>query len=233
MRIKFSHALPISSFLAALLLTQPILAASLPHAEFDGVWQVTGATTALRTSDGKEPPLLPAAKAVYDQHRQSYRKGDKKFDQTLQCQPPGVPRLSFDAMPFEIMVQAKQVVLMHQWNRLVRFVDIDKAHSEPLGPTFLGQSVGRWEGDTLVVDTNGFNDSTLLDAQGLPHSDQLQVIERYSLSNNGKRLDAVITINDPQTFSVPWNTKVSFKRLNNVRIAEDVCVERLDLDQYK
>lgn len=219
--------------LLTVVVSAPTMAAPLPHADFNGVWQVIGHTAALRTSEGNEPPLLPAAKAIYDQRRQAYKQGDKKFDQTLQCQPPGVPRLMFDAMPFEIMLQRQQVVIMHQWNRLVRWVDIDKAHSEPLGPTFLGQSVGRWDGNTLEIDTNGFNDSTLLDAQGLPHSDQLHVIERYTLSSNGQRMDGVIRIEDSQTFTGPWQTKVSFERKKNLRIAEDVCVERLNLEQYK
>ncbi len=223
----------LSSVLGALLSTASALAATLPHTEFNGVWQVQGKTMALLTADGKQPPLLPAAKAAYEQRRQSFRRGDRQFDQTLQCQPPGVPRLGFDAMPFEIMVQARQVLLMHQWNRLVRFIDIDKAHTEPLGPTFLGQSVGRWEGDTLVVDTNGFNDSTLLDAEGMPHSDQMQVVERYTVNRNGQQLQALITITDPQTFAAPWTTKVNYRRLKGTRIAEDVCVERLNLDQYK
>jgi hypothetical protein len=228
MKIKL---IAITGVLLSLLMMQA--RAALPHSDFNGVWQVVGNITALRTTDNKEPPLLPAAKQKYQQNRAAFSKGDQRFDSTVQCQPPGVPRLAYVAMPFEVMVQAKQVMLMYQWNRLVRWVDIDKAHSEPLGPTFLGQSVGRWDSNTLVVDTNGFGDNTLLDAQGMPHSDQLQVLERYTLSKNGQQLDAAITITDPQTFSAPWNTRVSFKRLTNVRIAEDVCVERLNLEQYK
>ncbi|MGC3982442.1 MAG: hypothetical protein QM808_14425 [Steroidobacteraceae bacterium] len=223
----------ISGVLVCAAWSSQVGAAALPHAEFDGVWQVMGKITHLQTVDGKSPPLLPSAQQQYDQHRQAFKKGDHRFDSVTQCQPPGVPRVAYETMPFEIMVQKKQVVLMYQWNRLARFVDIDKAHSEPLGPTFLGQSVGRWEGNTLVVDTNGFGDMTLLDAEGLPHSDQLHVIERYTLSKNGQQLDARITIEDPQTFSKAWDTQVSFKRLKNAQIEEDVCVERLQLDQYK
>lgn len=230
MRIQFAS---ISGLFGAVFMASQAMAAPLPHSDFNGVWQVTDATAALRTLDGKEPPLLPQTKARYEQHRQAYKKGDKSFDPTLQCQPPGVPRLSYEAMPLEIMVQARQVVFMYQWNRLVRWVNLDKPHSEPLSPTFLGQSVGRWEQSTLVVDTNGFNDTTLLDSQGLPHSDELRVVERYTLDKSGNTLTAVITIEDPQTFSTPWQTRVSFKRRLDVKIEEDVCVERLELDQYK
>lgn len=223
---------PMAGLLASVI-TMSAVAAPPPHADFDGVWQVEGVTTAVRTTDGKEPPLRPDAKAKYEERRASFKKGDKRFDPTQQCQPHGVPRLLYEPMPFEIMVQPTQVLLMHQWNRLVRWVDLDKPHSEALGPTFLGQSVGHWDGNTLVIDTNAFNDSTLLDAQGMPHSDQLHVIERYTLDKSGNKLNATVAVEDPQTFSQPWETKVSFKRLRNTKIEEDVCVERLNLDQYK
>lgn len=200
---------------------------------FTGVWQVINPTTALRTSDGTEPPLLPDAKKMYEQHRASRKASDTSYDPTAQCLPQGVPRVLYEPMPFEILPQAKQVVFMYQWNRLARIVDLNKPHTEPLGPTFLGQAVGQWDGASLVVDSNGFNDMTLLDADGMPHSDQLHVIERYTLDQTGNKLDALVTIEDPLTFSKPWNTRVSFKRLANVKIKEDVCVERLGLEQYK
>lgn len=211
-----------------------VMAASTREA-FNGVWQITSKVTALKTIDGKEPPLLPEAKAVYEQHRKARKAGDLSYDITTQCQPHGVPRLLFEAMPFEIMVQKqpKYVGLFYQWNRLARIVEMDKAHYEPLGPTYLGQPVGKWEGDTLVVDTNGFGDTTMLDTEGMPHSDQLRVIERYSLSNSGNQLNVQLTIEDPKTFSSSWQTRATFKRVKNGRIQEDVCVERLGLEQYK
>jgi hypothetical protein len=94
-------------------------------------------------------------------------------------------------------------------------------------------TVARWEGPTLIVDTNGFNDSTFLDAGGMPHSDQLHVVERYELDRSGNQLTALITLEDPATFSAPWDTQVRFRRLRGVRIPEDVCVERLGLKQYQ
>lgn len=222
----------IHSFIVAgsLLFAAQAFAADSP---FTGVWQVVGKTTALKTVDGKEPPLLPETKKVYEQHRQSRKTGNLKFDPTQQCLPQGVPRLLYESMPFEILPQDKHVVFMYQWNRLARIVDLNKPHTEPLGPTFLGQSVGTLAGNVLTVDTNAFNDMTLLDADGMPHSDQLHVIERYTLDKSGNKIDALITIEDPQTFSQAWDTRVSFKRLRNVKIEEDVCVERLGLEQYK
>lgn len=235
MRIRSEVIVARVMMICALALTAHAALAAGAHEAFNGVWQITSEVTALKTADGKQPPLLPEAKATYEKNRQARKAGDLSYDITTQCQPHGVPRLLFETMPFEIMVQKqpKYVGLFYQWNRLVRVVEMDKAHYEPLGPTYLGQPVGKWDGDTLVVDTNGFGDTTVLDAEGMPHSDQLHVIERYTLSKNGQQLNAQINIEDPKTFSSPWQTQATFKRVKNGRIEEDVCVNRLGLEQYK
>jgi len=211
------------------------LAPELTPKSFNAVWQISDSVTELKTLDGSEPPLLAEAKATYDENRQALAAGDRSFDGTAQCQPHGVPRLLFEEMPFEFMVQNQPdyVGILYQWNRLVRNIEMDKEHYEPLGPTYLGQSVGHWEGNTLVVDTNGFNEETLLDAAGMPHSDQLNVIERYSLSDDGNQLHVELTIEDPATFSSSWKTSAVFNKLPGQWIEEDVCVERLNLDAYK
>lgn len=202
-------------------------------ARMTGVWQVVGHAGQLQTIDGKEPPLLPAARQTYQQNRAAIKAGDRRLDLTNQCLPPGVPRLLFTQMPFELLPQRERVVFMYQWNRLARIADLDRPHSEPLGPTWLGQSISRWEGKALVVDTNAFNDRTFLDDAGMPHSDQLHVVERYTLDRSGNRLSATLRIEDPQTFAAPWEARVQFRRLRGAQIAEDVCVERLGLEQYK
>lgn len=202
---------------------------------FNAVWQISEPVVELRTLEHEEPPLLPEASAIYDRNRQSRLAGDLSYDSTIQCLPHGVPRLIFEEMPFEFMVQDQPdyVGIFYQWNRLVRIIEMNKEHYEPLGPTFLGQSVGRWEGNTLVIDTNGFKDSTLLDSAGMPHSDQLHVVERYSLSADGDQLEVEIAIDDPIVFSSPWRTRALFDKQVGTRIQEDVCVERVGLEQYE
>jgi hypothetical protein len=200
---------------------------------FYGVWQIEKPAAQLRASDGTEPPLLPAAKAAYEKTRTLKATGDTSWDPVYQCQMHGVPRLMYEPMPFQFLQTPKQVLMMFQWNREFRMIDMNIAHSEPAGPQFQGQSVGQWEGDTLVVDSNAFDASTFLDANGMPHSEDLHLIERYQVIDDGRVLLGQFTIEDAKTFSRSWQTSVRFRKLPGVDIAEDTCVERLKLKQYE
>lgn len=205
-------------------------AAAAPN--FNGVWQASANITALRTSDGKLPPLLPEAKKIYEQHLAARKAGDTSFDNTARCQPPGVPRAYFMGMPFEIQQDDKAVNVLFQWNRLYRIVDLGLTHEQQnlYAPTYFGFATGNWEGDTLVIDTVLYNDTTVLDEAGLPHSMDLHTVERWQLKNGGKTIEAAITIEDPQNYSAPWTFKTQFKRLPvGTEIQEDVCLERLKL----
>jgi hypothetical protein len=93
-----------------------------------------------------------------------------------------------------------------------------------IDPAFMGESVGRWDGNTLVIETIGFNDKTVLDRDGMPHSKAMRVTERLRLIDDGKRLENLVTIDDPQTFSEPWTTRVVLDRKPKVRLKEYNCV---------
>ena len=192
-----------------------------------GTWQAVDPPQALRTVQGKEPPLLPQARAIYQQNIAARKAGKLDFDGTEKCLAPGIPRLlTMTPGAFEFLQRPEQIVMTYEWNRLVRVIDMNVPQHEPAGPTYAGQSVGRWEGNTLVIDSVGFNDTTLLDNTGLPHSDQLHVIERYTPSADGKGMTARITVEDPKTFSKPWDTTLTFKHDPKGQIREDVCLER-------
>jgi len=199
---------------------------------FYGVWQVAGDHSELKTLDGSEPPLLPEAKASYDKNRELIAQGDRSWDPVYQCDIHGVPRILFETMPFEILQTPKQVLFMYQWNREFRMVDMNTEHSELPINDYLGQSVGHWEGDTLVIATTQLNAATFLDDSGMPHSESLHVIERYTVLDDGT-MEVHLWIEDPETFSESWETVARFERLPGVKIKEDTCVERLDLPQYR
>ena len=203
------------------------------HPAFYGVWQIEKPTLQLRSSDGQEAPLLPAARAAYEKTRASKAKGDVSWDPVYQCQMHGVPRLMFETMPFQILQAPKQVLFMFQWNREFRMIDMNVEHSEPAGPQFQGQSVGKWDGDALVIDSNAFDASTYLDASGLPHSEELQVVERYEVAKNGNTLVGHYTVTDAKVFSHSWEATARFRKLPGAAITEDACVERLKLKQYE
>lgn len=198
--------------------------------DLSGVWQVSANVRELKTADGKDPPLLPDAQKIYDRRRAQLKSGDASFDITLRCKPMGQPRIMYDSkdFPFEIVQSPKKLLFGYQWNRQPRFVYIDEKLSA-VSPIFYGYSEGRWDNDTLVVEVSELDNSTFLDSSGLPHSDSLHVTERYRLKNNGQQLEVRYTFNDARTFSQPWDATVTFNKVPNGRIQEDICVDRRGL----
>jgi len=94
----------------------------------------------------------------------------------------------------------------------------------------MGQSAGHWEGDTLVFETIGFNDKTVLDRDGMPHSPEMRVTEHVRLIDGGKRLEDLVTIDDPKTYTAPWTARVVFERKTGVQLKEYHCV--LKYEEY-
>jgi hypothetical protein len=196
--------------------------------DMSGYWKVDRYIEALRTLDGKEPPLKPEAKKLYEQREAEKRAGKLDFDPTAKCINPGVPRVMFLPYAMEFLQEPDQLTMLFAWNRLHRQVDLTGKALMPAYGTHMGTSGGRWEGDTLVVDTINLEDDSLLDASGLPGSDMLHVVERYTLHSNGKQLRDVITIEDASNYTHPWQTQVTYHRLpDSHRIFEDVCLDRV------
>jgi hypothetical protein len=195
--------------------------------DFGGVWATVKPYRLLQTTDGKVLPLLPKAKQAYEHNIAARRAGDTSFDTTTTlCQPPGVPRTLLMSR-FRILQAPDAVIFMFEWNHLRQFVYLNSAH---VGADdfvdFMGDTVGKWEGDTLVVDTKVLNNKTLID-DALPHSDSLHVVERFHLKTDGKTLEDDMRIDDPETFSSSWATKVLFKKQpSSAELKEDVCEDR-------
>jgi len=202
-------------------------AADFTQEDFNGVWLITEEVDTLLTSEGEPPPLLPEAQAAYEKNKQDRANGNPYFDHTTWCASAGVPRLLLTAHPFEIMVDKRQVGFFFEWNRWVRLVDMSGAELELYYPLSFGVPSGHWEDDnTLVVDTVGLMHETLMDNSGLPHSDDLVMTERLRLLD-ANTLDNHIRFEDPQTFSQPWETVVTYERQVGARLQEDVCLDRI------
>lgn len=202
-------------------------AAAVP--DLSGPWQLQGSPAALTEVGGRSPPLLPAARQIYAAHRAAIASKDRSFDPMQHCLPPGVPRLLAQPFPWSIVQGPRHYLFVFEWNHLNRNVYMGEAHFEGIGPTYLGQSVGHWEGATLVVDTSSYNDKTLLDDSGLPHSDELHTVERYRLAPDGQTLQLRITIADPKTFARSWDAELKFSRRAGAQINEDYCLKRMGL----
>lgn len=210
--------------LTAMLMAAATCLAAQP--DFNGVWKVTEYHTRLVTVDGAEPPLLPAATSLYKGRLIAFGKGDTSFDLTArQCASPGTPRALFLPYPFEIIQTTQQITFLFEWNHLFRMAPVGSAREYGY-TTAMGASKAMLEGETLVVHTDNLAENTFLDASGLPHSENLQVTERYQLTDDGKSMTLRIRFEDPDTFMAPWESVAKFKRLPGYKLKEDVCLDR-------
>lgn len=217
--------------LAVVLAAWPA-AALAQTSSLDGVWQIQKYAGELRTTTGAVPPLRPDALAVYTQRSAAYRRGDHKFDPTMvSCASPGSPRAMFLPTPFEIIDRPSQITFLFDWNHLFRTVPVGKPLSTVGYATAVGTSQAERRNEDLVIRTDQLNPATLLDAAGMPHSDKLVVEETYRLSGNGDRLTLRLRVDDPDTFTSPWETEVSFRRLSDHQIREDICLDRIATGQ--
>ena len=212
----------------AVLLALPVAAVSAPApSNLGGIWMLKSYSPTLVPADGTPVPLNRAGRTAYAKNQALAAKGDFDFDEVkVACLPPGLPRLMLVNKPFEIIQRDKTVFFVHQENRLPRRVYLGE--DLPTDPELMydGYSVGKWEGDTLVVQSAGFRAGTLLDDSGLPHTTALKVDETYRLTD-ANTLEARFTITDPGTFSKPWTAVASYQKRPGYLIPEEVCAERL------
>ncbi len=148
-----------------------------------------------------------------------------KFDYTGHCLPQGLTRSVNSPFPLEIFQTSKRVAVLYEaWN-VFHVVPTDgRDFPKNLEPTWMGTSIGKWDGDTLVVDTIGFNDKTNLDTVGHPHSDQMRVTERFTRSDD-KHIAYEVTIDDPKTYTKPWKNNRTFTLRPDWEIMEYSCEE--------
>ena len=141
------------------------------------------------------------------------------------CLPQGVPKINSAPVPFRIVQNDTLVVIIYEAFNLWRQVHLDgRDFGDDLNPSWMGFSKGRWEGDTLVVETRGLNGRQWLDHGGLPSSDKLTVIERFRRPSYG-RLEIELTITDPTYYTRPWNATTSAQLLVNTELFEFICNE--------
>ena len=140
------------------------------------------------------------------------------------CRPDGVPGALMLLGNVELLPSASEVTLVYQMDHQVRHVYLNVLHMTHPASSYYGDSVGHYEGDTLVVDTIGMNDKTLLDHYNTPHTDAIHVIERYHAVDGGKTLQVDFTVDDPKTFTTQWSGIVHYRR-SRADFEEIVCAE--------
>lgn len=193
---------------------------------FEGVWLIQGDHSTVKTTSGKLPPMTRATAARYSASLEARKAGKPTFDTIQTCRPHGFPRILFASYPIEVLQEPRQVTFIHEVHHMPRMVylDLTLPKLEDMEPTWMGQSAGHWEGDTLVVETQGFNDLTTLDRAGLPHSTQMRVTERIRKLDSDT-LEDLLTIDDPAAYTKPWSTRVTYRRQPGLRLKEYVCTD--------
>ena len=191
-----------------------------------GIWE---RAEGIRFNPTNQPPPFNAAYAAKFKAASAARaRGEIVADPTSRCLPQGMPRFMVASYPLEILQTAGQVTIIAEWSSQVRRIFTDGRKLPPADEvdiTFNGYSVGRWEGQTLVVETIGIRGDTSFDATPLEHSDQLTVSERIRLTDP-KTIEDVITVTDPGAFTQPWVVTRHYKRGGpNLQIMEYVCEE--------
>jgi hypothetical protein len=204
------------------ILTAPVQRTPDGKPDLSGVWSQDNLRyLTYLGADGTPMPMRPWANALF-----LHRQGTKgKEDPDANCTLPGVPRMDSVPNPFKILQSPDEVVLLYEAFTTFRQVFMDgRALPEDPQPAWMGYSIGKWDGDTLVIETTGFNDLTWLDNAGTPHSEALHVTERYHRRDIG-HLDIQITVDDPKTFLHPFTITEHEHLLPDTTLLEFICSE--------
>jgi len=195
----------------------------------DGVWSLPWITDFSKqivdgaAADGKAP-FLPWTKAMHEYNAETH----VAYDPEGFCLPPGGPRSFGTPYPAEFLQQKDRIVVIfeggaHVW-REIHMDGREHPSGDALNPTYFGDSIGHWEGDTLVIDTVGFNEKTWLDFGGHMHTDQLHTIERITRPNRNT-LHYEATIIDPGAYANPWTVGWDIPWSEGQELAEYICQE--------
>jgi hypothetical protein len=210
---------------------KPNLSARAPKSadgkpDLSGVWRVAdGRYLQNIATDIGEAPFQPWAAALYKQRADALGKGrPSEF-----CIPHGIP----DGMlvrnsPFKLVqTSGVLVILYEEFNHYRQIFSDGRALPPETNPSWFGYSIGKWEGDTFVAQTVGFNDQSWFDDPGHPHSEELRVTERFRRVNFG-RMEIQITFDDPKAYTKPWSATVPFTLLADTDLIESICENERD-----
>jgi hypothetical protein len=196
--------------------------------DLSGIWKVpNGKYLQNLAVDEGEAPMLPWAEAIYKERKGNLAKGRPSES----CLPHAVPDgQTVASSPFKMVQTPGFIIMLHEEFNHYRqiFTDGRPLPVDPQ-PAWFGYSVGKWEGDTLVVDSTGFNDLSWLDDPGHPHTEALHIIERFRRTDFG-HLENRVTIDDPKTYTKPWSATIHFDLLPDTELIEAICDNNKDVE---
>src|SRR5579863_7931264 len=220
----------------------PAASAPAPIHDLSGVWNMHS-TPAQRKYTGSTytaapPDMTPWGQEKYMANKPSNGPRTHSLKETDDpvlrlFLPPGTPRIYLQPFPFQIVQTPKEIFMFFEYDHTIRQIFMDgRAHPEDVTPTYMGHSIGKWEGDALVVDTVGFNEKTWLDRDGHPHSDQLHVTERFHrVDRDNMQMD--LTMEDPKALAKPWKSTLYFQLRPNWDIMELACTDNGAFEDFE
>jgi hypothetical protein len=217
---------------AALSIASAAAAADKAMPNWEGIWQKQGSTNydwSIPADQREHPPLTPKYQAIYDKRLADRTAGSPTGDPTAACTPPGMPRVVRQPYPREFVVTPHVVYILNEQDHAgTRRIFTDgRQHpaAADLDPTYLGHSIGHWEGETLVVDTVGIRGDTVYDSTGLPHSDKIHVMERIRRRDQ-QFMEDQVTVEDPESLAHPWTITFNYKNMApDWQISQYICSE--------
>src|SRR5579871_508994 len=212
----------------ALALAGPAVAADTPP-DLSGIYWATEYHAKLQLVGGGELPFTAEGKAAYEKNMAGLKDGSIIDAARRFCVPDGIPRVLANPYPFEIVYGPPgQITILYELSHQIRPIAMDKpmpgADELETWPFYNGHSVGHFEGDTLVVETAGFNEKTFLDATGAPHTDEMRTLERIR-KISPTQIEDVVTIHDPKYYTRDWQTRFVYTLRNDIRIEDYNCGE--------
>ena len=215
--------------------------------DFSGIWEALntaswdiqdhngqmGIPPGQGVGEGNEIPYQPWALA---KKKENFANRETADQTEANCYLPGVPRATYMPYPFQISQSAKAMAFSYEFDHALRVIHMEDQHPDPNGflDTWMGDSRGHWEGDSLVIDLKNFNDQTWFDKAGNFHSEALHVVERYTLAD-ADHINYEVTIDDPKVFTKEWKMSMPlYRRMEkNAKLLEYECVFYLQEARYK
>ena len=192
--------------------------------DLSGIWEVDNKYVRDLATDLKieNVPFQPWAKALFDERKDG---AHSREDNAAHCLPPGTPRINAAPFPWKLVQTSTFIVIVYETSNFWRQIFLDgREMAEDAPPSWFGYSTGKWDGDTLVVDTKGFNGKAWIDQLGKPATEALHVIERFRRKDFG-HMDIQVSIDDPKAYTKPWTITEPAKLSAAVELMEFICNE--------
>ena len=199
---------------------------TVPHVTNEE-YRRTGRQPTIAVGDPNSPILQPWAQESLRKHNALVASGKGGLTPQSACWPVGTPGFDLHGIhPLFFVQTPKQVLMIWEENQQVRHIYMTDKHSPNVKPSWYGESIGHYEGDTLVVDTIGIDKRTFVDRYETPHSEQMHVVERFRVTEGGKFVDVEVHVEDPGAYTTAWNARNRWRRVepgvaeNNVPLTE-------------